>query len=73
MASVMIHEIEAPNPGDKFFICGSNPDDSGGGVIGSRNTWDGAVSLKIRCIKAGYGKVRILTWDEFEKGDNAYE
>ena len=61
-----LHDTESPNPRDKYFVCGGfPPSGSGGGVIGSRNTWDGAVALKIRAIKADYEKVRILTWDEF--------
>ena len=64
MANELLHETENPSTKDKFFVCGGNPDNSGGGVIGSRNTWGGAVLLKTLAIKQGYSKVRILTWNE---------
>jgi len=49
---------------DRFFVCGGNPDGSGGGVIGSFKEMADAVALKVDLIKADYNHVQILTWDE---------
>lgn len=67
----MIHEIERPSTRDRFFICGGW--DGGGGVIGTRDTWDGAVALKVRAIKAGYTRLRILTYDEMMSDNDGEE
>jgi hypothetical protein len=61
----MLHDREKPNVKDRFFISGGNPEtDSGGGVIGSRDTIDGAKALQREAIKLGYRRVKIQTWDE---------
>jgi hypothetical protein len=60
----LLHETEYVDTRDRFFVCGGNPDGSGGGVIGTRDTWDGATSLKVRAIVAGYTDVRIWNWKE---------
>ena len=65
----MLHDNEHVSTRDKYFVCGGNPDGSGGGVIGTRNTWDGAIALKIQAIKADYTKVRILTYTEMMADD----
>ena len=60
-----LHDTERISQKDRFVICGVNPDKEGGGIIATRDTWDGAVTFKVRAIKAGYGKVEIMTWKEF--------
>jgi hypothetical protein len=66
----MLHDTERVDVRDKYFVCGGNPDGSGGGVIGTRNTWDGALYLKIQAIKADYNNVRILTYQEMMADDD---
>ncbi len=62
---IPLHERENPDTRDAFFVCGGNIDkDDGGGVIGSRNTIDGAKALQRRAIAEGYRGVRILTYAE---------
>jgi len=66
----LLHETEKVNTHDRFFICGKDPDGSGGGVIATRDTLDGATTLQARAIMQGYTKVRVLTWKELnEEGD----
>jgi len=63
----LLHDTEGVNARDKYFIVGGNPDGSGGGVITSRNTLDGAQTIQRRAIMQGYTQVRILTYDEMMK------
>jgi hypothetical protein len=60
----MLHDNQRYDSRDKFFICGGNPDGSGGGLIGSRDRWDEAVAFKLEAIKQNYTRVRIYTWIE---------
>lgn len=61
----LLHDRETPNTKDTYFVTGGNPAaDSGGGVIGTRNTIGGAQALQKEVVKEGYRGVRILTWDE---------
>ncbi len=61
---MLLHECQRVVMSDKFFVCGGNPANDGGGVIGTRATWNEAVDLKVRAIKENYTLVRILTYAE---------
>jgi hypothetical protein len=63
----MLHDNQRINSTDAYFVCGGNPDNTGGGIIGSRQTFAEALILKIEAIKAGYRKVSILTWIELQE------
>lgn len=58
-------DTQRVNSRDKFFVTGSNPDNNGGGVIATTSTLDAAIAIKIEAIKAGFGKVQVLTSEEF--------
>jgi hypothetical protein len=53
------------NSKDALFICGGNPDNSGGGIIASCNTRRQAEQLQVEALKFGFTFVVIQTWKEF--------
>lgn len=59
-----LHEISRIHTTDPFFVCGGNPDGSGGGVIGSCTSFHEAQILQARAIRESYTHVKIMTWDE---------
>ena len=66
---VPLHVAARFNSGDKYFVVGMNPEENGGGIIGSANSLEGAHGLQIEAIKQNYGKVRVLTSLEFYMGE----
>lgn len=60
-----LHESSRFNPYDKYFVVGMNPNDGGGGVIGSAKTLNDAHALQVNAIKLNYSNVRVLTYKEF--------
>jgi len=67
----MLHETARYSDHDTFFVVGGNPDDSGGGVIGTAPNLTEANALRDAAIKANYSRVRVRTWRELvsEKSD----
>jgi len=59
-----IHENMRVVVTDTYFVCGGNPDGSGGGVITTTNRLDEAHALQIQAIKQNYSMVRVLTYAE---------
>jgi len=60
-----LHETTRFRYSDKYVIVGSNPDNTGGGVIGTADSITDAHLLQVNAIKANYSQVRVMTWDEF--------
>jgi len=67
----MLHHTARYKDSDRFFVIGMNPDDSGGGVIGTAPTLTEANALRDQAIKENYSIVRVRTWRELvsEKSD----
>lgn len=61
----MYHDTLRVNSSDKYFVIGGNPNDDGGGVIGSTNSEFQASDIKAEAIKQGYKNVSIVGWQDF--------
>jgi hypothetical protein len=61
----LLHETERVDSlRDTYFICGTNPDGNGGGVIATRMTLENAHKIQRQAIMQGYTRVRVWTWYE---------
>ena len=59
------HDTLRVNARDAFFVVGGNPNEDGGGVIGSTNSEFQASDIKAEAIKRGYRDVRIVEATDF--------
>jgi hypothetical protein len=55
----MLHDTLHVSAQDAYFVVGGNPDNDGGGVIGSTNSEFVASDIKAEAIKQGYKNVQV--------------
>jgi len=60
----LLHETARFNTEDTYYVLGGNPNNDGGGVIGTARTLTAANELRDAAIKQNYSKVRVRTWRE---------
>jgi len=63
----MLHETARYSNRDEFVVVGFNPDDSGGGIIGTAANQAEANQLRVEALKQNYSCVRVRTWRELMK------